>query len=102
MPFDDYLDACTVNCRKVLAGLDLIPTKYNLYHVDYLKGEQMTPEYLKINPHATVPSSVDRNHTITESNAILRYAADREGGHLAYAKDLLLRSKVNARPLWEA
>lgn len=28
-----YLDPCTVNCRKVLAGLDLLGTQYHLNHV---------------------------------------------------------------------
>jgi glutathione S-transferase len=49
-----YLDPCTVNSRKVLAGLDLLGTEYNLNHVDYFTGAHKAPEYLKINPNATV------------------------------------------------
>jgi glutathione S-transferase len=30
-----YADPITVNCRKVVAGLDLIGAEYELVHVDY-------------------------------------------------------------------
>lgn len=33
-----YLDPCTVNSRKVLAGLDLIGLQYEFHHIDYFKG----------------------------------------------------------------
>lgn len=95
-----YLDPCTVNSRKVLAGLDLLGTPYNLKHVDYFKSEQKSPEYLKINPHATVPAAIDGDLTITESNAILQYAADDKGS--VYPKDARERCAVNRWLLWEA
>lgn len=34
MVLEVYLDPCTVNSRKVLAGLDLMEAKYNLHHID--------------------------------------------------------------------
>lgn len=46
-----YLDPCTVNSRKVLAGLDLLGTQYHFNHVDYFASAHKSPEYLKINPH---------------------------------------------------
>ncbi|KAK2593084.1 hypothetical protein QQS21_009214 [Conoideocrella luteorostrata] len=102
MGLEVYLDPCTVNSRKVLAGLDLLGTKYHFNHVDYFTGGHKAPEYLKINPHATVPSATDGGDAITESNAILMYAADRDGGHSAYPTDLAQRAKVNRWLLWEA
>ncbi|KAK4998930.1 hypothetical protein LTR66_001920 [Elasticomyces elasticus] len=103
MGLEVYLDPCTVNSRKVLAGLGLLETQYHFNHVDYFAGAHKEKEYLKINPHATVPSAVDDDGpTITESNAILMYAADRDGGHSAYPKDLKQRSEVNRWLLWEA
>lgn len=95
-----YCDPCTVNSRKVLAGLDLLGTQYHFNLVDYFKSEQKSPEYMKINPHATVPAAVDGDLTITESNAILQYAADDSGS--AYPKDSKKRCAVNRWLLWEA
>ncbi|KAG0649979.1 Glutathione S-transferase 3 [Hyphodiscus hymeniophilus] len=97
-----YLDPCTVNSRKVLAGLDLLGTQYHLNHVDYFTGAHKGPDYLKINPHGTLPSAVDGTCTITESNAILQYAADHSSDSSYYPKDLKHRALVNRWLLWEA
>ncbi len=102
MVFEVYLDPCTVNSRKVLAGLDLLGTPYHLNHVDYFTGAHKKPDYLKINPHATVPCAVDDGPTITESNAILMYAADRDGGNAAYPSHPKQRAEVNRWLLWES
>lgn len=101
MVLEVYLDPCTVNCRKVLAGLDLLGTPYHVNKVDYFLAEHKSPEYLKLNPHATVPCAVDDGPAITESNAVLMYAADLAGGHPAYPKDLQQRAQVNRWLLWE-
>jgi glutathione S-transferase len=97
-----YLDPCTVNSRKVLAGLDLLGTQYHFNHVDYFAGAHKSPEYTKINPHATVPCATDGKCTITESNAILQYAADHGTDDRYYPKDLKNRADVNRWLLWEA
>lgn len=99
-----YLDPCTVNSRKVLAGLDLLGTEYNLNHVNYFTGEHKGEDYLKINPNATVPAAIDGECAITESNAILQYAADHthNGDSPAYPKDIKKRADVNKWLLWEA
>ena len=67
-----YADPITVNCRKVLAGLDLIGAPFELEHVDYFKGEQKSPAYLAINPNASIPAMVDDGLVLWESNAILQ------------------------------
>ncbi|MCJ1442276.1 MAG: hypothetical protein MMC23_002769 [Stictis urceolatum] len=96
-----YLDPCTVNSRKVLAGLDLIGTEHKVNFIDYFAGEQKSEEYKKINPHATVPAAADGELTITESNAILQYAADLSSCP-SYPKDLKKRADINRWLLWEA
>jgi glutathione S-transferase len=106
MVFEVYLDPCTVNSRKVLAGLDLLGTEYHLNHINYFTGEHKSPEYAKLNPCQTVPTAhddtADYKDPITESNVILMYAADRDGGNPAYPKELHLRANVNRWLLWEA
>jgi glutathione S-transferase len=70
--------------------------------VNYFTGEHKSPDYLKINPNGTVPSAIDGDCTITESNAILQYAADHSDNQQFYPKDLKLRAHVNRWLLWEA
>ena len=54
-----YADPITVNCRKVMAGLDFLGAPYERVHVDYFKSEQKSPAYLAINPNASLPALVD-------------------------------------------
>jgi len=97
-----HADPITVNCRKVLAGLRLIGTPFDLVHVDYFKGEQKGPAYTAINPNASVPAMVDGDFVLWESNAILQYAADKSGKATAYPTELRSRADVNRWLLWES
>ena len=97
-----YADPITVNCRKVLAGLDLIGAPFELNHVDYFKAEQKEPAYLAINPNAALPAMVDGDFVLWESNAILQYAADKVGNDAAYPRDLKTRADINRWLLWES
>ena len=97
-----YADPITVNCRKVLAGLDLIGAPYELVHVDYFKGEQKAPAYTALNPNASIPAMVDGDLVLWESNAILQYAADKHGQAAAYPTDLKTRADINRWMFWES
>jgi glutathione S-transferase len=96
-----YADPITVNCRKVIAGLDFIGAPYERVHVDYFKGEHREPAYTAINPNASVPAMVDGDFVLWESNSILQYAADKVGNEAAYPKDLKQRADVNRWLFWE-
>lgn len=97
-----YLDPCTVNCRKVLAGLDLIGAPYETQKVDYFTGEHKQPAYLEINPNGALPAARDGSLTLPESNAILQYAADAQKAYQYYPQDLQTRADINRWLLWEA
>ena len=97
-----YADPITINCRKVIAGLEFLGAPYELVHVDYFKGEQKAEPYISLNPNASVPALVDGDFVLWESNAILQYAADKMGNHVAYPSDLRSRADVNRWLLWES
>ena len=119
MTIQVYCDPCTVNSRKVLAGLEQMKVSfldflgrwntltrnqadYNQNFINYFTGQHKSEEFKKINPHATVPAATDGDLVITESNAILAYAADLNGAESMYPKDLKKRALVNKWLLWEA
>ncbi|PCH74741.1 MAG: glutathione S-transferase [Rhodobacteraceae bacterium] len=52
------------------AGLDFEPVL-----VDFSKGEQTKPDYHKLNPKGRVPALVTNHGTLTETGALLEYAA---------------------------
>ena len=96
-----YADPITVNCRKVLAGLQLMGVEYTLNKIDYFQGEQKSPAYIAINPNASLPAMRDGDLTLWESNAILQYAADRNGKAAFYPNEPTVRADVNRWLFWE-
>lgn len=97
-----YADPITVNCRKVLAGLDLIGSAFERVHVDYFTGQHKSEDYRAINPNMSVPALVDGDLILWESNAILAYAADKAGNDAVYPTDLRVRADINRWLFWEA
>lgn len=97
-----YVDPITVNCRKVLAGFNLLGTQYEPVQLGYFAGDMKKPEYLAINPNGSLPALVDGDLKLWESNAILQYAADKGGRSDLYPTDLKVRADINRWLLWEA
>jgi glutathione S-transferase len=97
-----YFDPRTVNCRKVVAGFQLMGIDYETMDIDYFAQGQQAPEYIAINPNAALPALVDGDLKLWESNAILQYGADKAGAASAYPADLKVRADINRWLLWEA
>jgi glutathione S-transferase len=63
------------------AMLEDIGVPYELIRVDTSRGEQRSPDYLKINPHARVPTLVyDGDKILYEATAISLFLAERHPG----------------------
>ena len=76
----------TPNAFKVSIFLEETETPYKVIPVDIGKGEQFTPEFLKISPNNRMPAIVDHEPmgggdpiTIFESGAILCYLGEKTG-----------------------
>jgi len=102
MTIQVYCDPTTINSRKVLTGLEQLHADYNNNHINWFAGEHKSDDFKKINPMATVPAAVHGDLTLTESNAILQYAADLSSDDSMYPKDLKQRAIINTWLLWEA
>jgi glutathione S-transferase len=89
-----YGNNFSFNSNKVRFAANALGLNYEFESVDLAAGQQRTPEFLKINPSGRIPSLVDGAFTIFESNAIIRYLAEKNNSSL-YPKDLQTRSIVN-------
>ena len=69
-----------------------IPYTYQL--VDLLKGEQYKPEYQAINPNSKVPVMDDDGFVLWESQAIMRYLADKHKASAWYPVEPKARAHV--------
>ena len=72
----------TPNGYKVPIMLEELGLEYELHPVNISKGEQMTPEFLAMNPNNKIPVLVDEDAeggplTVFESGAILIYLAEK-------------------------
>ena len=97
-----YYDPITVNCRKVLAGLDLIGAEYESVVLSYFGGEFKEPQYTAINPTVTLPFLTDGDLTLWESNSILLYAAEKVGNTDVWPADAASRGEISKWLLWES
>ena len=75
----------TPNGQKASIALEELKLPYETHVINIMKGDQFTPDYIKINPNSKIPSIVDREGpggqplTIMESGAILIYLAEKTG-----------------------
>ncbi|KAL8542388.1 hypothetical protein ACS0TY_003307 [Phlomoides rotata] len=67
-----YASAKRVIVCLIKKGID-----FDVVDVDLFKGENLTPEYLKLQPFGVVPIIEDGDYKLYESRAIIRYYAEK-------------------------
>lgn len=75
----------TANGIRGALALEESGLPYTLHRIDLPKGQTKSPEFMKINPAGQIPVIVDSDGpggkpvTVTQSNAILIYVAEKSG-----------------------
>lgn len=82
------------HARRVVSLMIEAGLQYQLRHVAMEKGEHLSPEYLTVNPNHQVPTLLDGEVRIHESNAILRYLCVKHALHDWYPNDSAKRAAV--------
>jgi glutathione S-transferase len=77
-----YTNLFSPNARKVHAVANELGIDLETHTVDLRAGEQRTPEYLALNPNGKVPTLVDGETIMWESNAIMCYLAGQRDTEL--------------------
>jgi len=71
-----YGDIQSGNCYKIKLLASHLSIPHEWHHVDILRGESRTPEFLARSPNGKIPVVVlDDGRALAESNAILSYLA---------------------------
>ena len=81
----DLYTAATPNGRKISIALEEMALPYTVHALSLSKGEQKTPEFLRINPNGRIPAIIDHDEgdfAVFESGAILIYLAEKTGQFL--------------------
>lgn len=74
-----YTTALSANGRKPLAVARHLGLNVEVREVNVYRGDGRAPEYLALNPHGKVPTLVDGDLVLWESNAICVYLAQLAG-----------------------
>ncbi|WP_119303822.1 glutathione S-transferase family protein [Dongia deserti] len=83
------------HARRVVSLLEAAGLPYELRHVDMAKGEHLSAAYLATNPNHQVPTLLDGDLKLHESNAILRYLCQKHALTDWYPSDLAHRARVD-------
>jgi len=81
----DFYALTSPNVQKIYIMLEECGLPYKEHFIDVWKGDQYSPDYLKINPNNKIPAIVDNDgpggkpYTVFESGAILLYLAEKTG-----------------------
>ncbi|WP_287906968.1 glutathione S-transferase [Acinetobacter sp.] len=91
----------SINVRKLLWLCDELNIAYE--REDWGRGFQspQTPEFVKLNPNATIPVLIDDDFVLWQSNTIIRYLANQYGGQHLYPLDARQRAEVDQWIDWQ-
>lgn len=84
-----------VRITAILLGINL-----ETEVVDVLRGAGQQPEFLRLNPNGKVPTLVDGDFVLWESNAIMQYLAGKCPGTALYPDDIRARADITRWQSW--
>ncbi|XP_042905063.1 glutathione S-transferase 1 isoform X3 [Parasteatoda tepidariorum] len=77
MPVDVYIFPVSGPCRAVLMTAKMIGLDVNKKILNLAGGDQLKPEYIKMNPQHTVPTIDDNGFYLWESRAVCTYLVNK-------------------------
>lgn len=97
-----YSTTLSANGRKVLAVGRQLELDIDVRLVNVYRGEGRAPRYLAINPTGKIPTLVDGDLTLYESNAILQYLCEAHGDFRLWSREPKLRGRIARWLFWES
>jgi glutathione S-transferase len=92
----------SINVRKVLWTAGELGLAYDREDWGMPIRDPKVPEFLALNPNGQVPVLIEDGFVLWESNAILVYLAEKDGGGALLPADLQLRATVLQWLFWQA
>jgi glutathione S-transferase len=97
-----YATPLSANGRKVLAVSRQLGLNAEIHEINVYRGEGLSPKYLAINPSGKIPTLVDGEFVLRESNAILLYLAEAHGENRLWSNDPKQRARITQWLFWES
>lgn len=97
-----YSTLLSANARKVVAFVRQLEIPHRLIDVNVYRGEGRAPEFLAHNPFGKVPTLVDGEITLWESNAILIYLSEAYADYALWSRSPTQRASLLRWLFWES
>lgn len=101
-PVTLHTTALSANGRKPLLLVHHLDLPVVVHSVNVYAGEGQTTAYRTLNPQGKVPTLVDGDLVLTESNAILIYLCEAHGGDRLWSRQPVTRARIGRWLFWEA
>lgn len=89
--YHNNMSVCAQKVRLVLREKGLEATEH---HLNLRKGDQLTPDYLKLNPNGVVPTLIHDGRPVIESTLIAEYLDEAFPEPSLRPADLVLRAEM--------
>ncbi len=90
------------NSRKVVAVIHHLQINCTLENVDLSKGEQLISAFLKLNPNHMIPTLVDGDFVLWESNAIMQFLCSKVPNNTLFPDDPHVQADINRWLFWQS
>lgn len=88
--------------RKARIAASLLGIELETEVVDLFAGAGQSPEFLRLNPNGKVPTLVDGDFSLWESNAIVQYLAAQVPDSPLFPNDARARADILRWQFWES
>lgn len=89
------------NSRKVLAVIHHLGLDVDIEYLDLYAGDHHQADYTAQNPNAMVPTLVDGDLKLWESNAINQYLVEKSKDDMLFPQDIAVRADIVRWQAWE-
>jgi glutathione S-transferase len=89
------------NSRRVVAVLHHLNLECELHALDLMQGEQMQPEFLNLNPNHMIPTLVDGDFVLWESNAIMQYLCSKAPNNTLFPTNPRIQADIVRWQFWQ-
>jgi glutathione S-transferase len=96
-----YVHRLSPNGLKAIITAEHCGSPVDLVDIDLGAGEQHGAAYRAINPNGRVPTLVDGNFVLWESNAIMQYLAEKAGERSIWPDDPRARADIARWQFWD-
>jgi len=89
------------NSRRVIAVLHHLGLACDLHALDLVKGEHLQADFLALNPNHMIPTLVDGDFVLWESNAIMQYLCSKVPDNSLLPADPKVHADITRWQFWQ-